>query len=155
MSMLRVENMTHFFGGLRAVHNYNLEIKPGEVAGLTGASGIGTTASQLCGLFGHPCFVTVGSQEKLETCLRLGADAGWNRHDGSFVEAVNDWGGADMILDPVGGGYLADPARGGGRNGRLWFSAGLCLRLFGPVREDPDHLHRERVLREEHNADPD
>ncbi|MGD9006242.1 MAG: ATP-binding cassette domain-containing protein, partial [Desulfobacterales bacterium] len=43
MSMLRVENMTHFFGGLRAVHNYDLEIKPGEVHGLIGPNGAGKT----------------------------------------------------------------------------------------------------------------
>ncbi|MGD9055354.1 MAG: ABC transporter ATP-binding protein [Desulfobacterales bacterium] len=43
MSMLRVENVTHFFGGLRAVHNYNLEIKPGEVRGLIGPNGAGKT----------------------------------------------------------------------------------------------------------------
>jgi branched-chain amino acid transport system ATP-binding protein len=41
--MLRVENVTHFFGGLRAVHNYNLEIKPGEVRGLIGPNGAGKT----------------------------------------------------------------------------------------------------------------
>lgn len=43
MSLLRVENITHFFGGLRAVHNYNLEIKPGEVRGLIGPNGAGKT----------------------------------------------------------------------------------------------------------------
>ena len=43
MSMLRVENMTHFFGGLRAVHNYDLEIKPGQVRGLIGPNGAGKT----------------------------------------------------------------------------------------------------------------
>ncbi|MGD2099624.1 MAG: ABC transporter ATP-binding protein [Desulfobacterales bacterium] len=43
MSILRVENMTHFFGGLRAVHNYDLEIKPGEVRGLIGPNGAGKT----------------------------------------------------------------------------------------------------------------
>ncbi len=43
MSLLRVENMTHFFGGLRAVHNFDLEIKPGEVRGLIGPNGAGKT----------------------------------------------------------------------------------------------------------------
>ncbi|OHV10852.1 NAD(P)H-quinone oxidoreductase [Kushneria phosphatilytica] len=71
-----------------------------------GASGVGTAAIQLCHAFGHPCYVTVGSQEKLNTCRSLGADDGWNRHDGSFVEAVRQWGGVDVILDPVGGDYL-------------------------------------------------
>jgi branched-chain amino acid transport system ATP-binding protein len=35
--------MTHFFGGLRAVHNYNLEIRPGEIRGLIGPNGAGKT----------------------------------------------------------------------------------------------------------------
>ncbi|AVV34349.1 MULTISPECIES: NAD(P)H-quinone oxidoreductase [Cobetia] len=110
-----------------------------------GASGIGTTAIQLCGLFGHPCFVTVGSQEKLETCLRLGADAGWNRHDGSFVEAVNDWGGADMILDPVGGGYLADNQQVLKQDGRM-----VLIGLMGGRMDELDLgrmlMKRQRLI---------
>ena len=43
MSLLRVENMTHDFGGLRAVKNYNLEIEPGQVRGLIGPNGAGKT----------------------------------------------------------------------------------------------------------------
>ena len=43
MPLLRVENMTHFFGGLRAVHNYDLEIQSGEVCGLIGPNGAGKT----------------------------------------------------------------------------------------------------------------
>ena len=48
MSLLRVENMTHFFGGLRAVHNYDLEIGPGEVCGLIGPNGAGKTTFFNC-----------------------------------------------------------------------------------------------------------
>lgn len=43
MALLRVENMTHFFGGLRAVYNYSLEIDPGEIRGLIGPNGAGKT----------------------------------------------------------------------------------------------------------------
>lgn len=71
-----------------------------------GASGVGTAAIQLCHAFNNPCFVTVGSQDKIEACKALGADAGWNRHDGSFVEAVQSWGGVDVVLDPVAGEYI-------------------------------------------------
>lgn len=84
-----------------------------------GASGVGTTVIQLCRAFGHSCFVTVGGDDKLQRCLALGADAGWNRHRGSFVEAVKAWGGADMILDPVGGSYLADNQQVLNAGGRL------------------------------------
>ena len=43
MALLNVENMTHFFGGLRAVHDYNLEIERGQIRGLIGPNGAGKT----------------------------------------------------------------------------------------------------------------
>lgn len=43
MSLLQVHQMTHRFGGLRAVHNYNLEIRPGQIRGLIGPNGAGKT----------------------------------------------------------------------------------------------------------------
>lgn len=82
-------------------------LAPGERILLhAGASGVGTAVIQLARVMGNPVFVTAGSSEKIDACRALGADAGWNRHDGSFVQAVRDWGGADMVLDPVGGDYI-------------------------------------------------
>ena len=43
MSLLQIDNMTHYFGGLRAVHNYDLAIKPGQIRGLIGPNGAGKT----------------------------------------------------------------------------------------------------------------
>jgi branched-chain amino acid transport system ATP-binding protein len=43
MSLLHVEKMTHYFGGLRAVHDYNLKIEPGQIRGLIGPNGAGKT----------------------------------------------------------------------------------------------------------------
>lgn len=43
MSLMQVSDLTHYFGGLRAVHNLNLEIKRGEVRGLIGPNGAGKT----------------------------------------------------------------------------------------------------------------
>ena len=43
MALLRVDNMTHYFGGLRAVHNYNLILEPGHIVGLIGPNGAGKT----------------------------------------------------------------------------------------------------------------
>jgi branched-chain amino acid transport system ATP-binding protein len=43
MPLLEVDSMTHFFGGLRAVHNYNLAIDKGVVRGLIGPNGAGKT----------------------------------------------------------------------------------------------------------------
>ena len=43
MTLLRVHNMAHDFGGLRAVQNYNLEIDLGQIRGLIGPNGAGKT----------------------------------------------------------------------------------------------------------------
>jgi branched-chain amino acid transport system ATP-binding protein len=43
MSLLQIDNMTHYFGGLRAVYNYELEIEPGQIRGLIGPNGAGKT----------------------------------------------------------------------------------------------------------------
>jgi branched-chain amino acid transport system ATP-binding protein len=43
MPLLEVQNMTHLFGGLRAVSNYNLAIEPGQIRGLIGPNGAGKT----------------------------------------------------------------------------------------------------------------
>ena len=43
MSLLQVTDMTHYFGGLRAVHGFNLSMEPGEICGLIGPNGAGKT----------------------------------------------------------------------------------------------------------------
>ena len=43
MTLLQVNKMTHYFGGLRAVSGYNLEIDPGQIRGLIGPNGAGKT----------------------------------------------------------------------------------------------------------------
>ena len=95
---------------------------PGERALVhAGGSGVGTMATQLCALRGNPCFVTVGSPAKLTRSLALGANAGANRHDGRWLDTVKSWspGGVDVVLDPVGGGYLDDNLRALTVGGRL------------------------------------
>lgn len=87
-----------------------------------GASGVGTAAIQMLKTTHNPCFVTVGSTAKIDECIALGADAGFDRHQGSFLDAVQQWageGGVDVILDPVGGQYLTDNLAALGLGGRL------------------------------------
>lgn len=71
-----------------------------------GSSGIGTTAIQLARAMGARVFTTAGSAEKCEACLALGAEQAINYRDADFVAAMRDVGGADVILDMVGGDYL-------------------------------------------------
>ena len=87
-----------------------------------GASGVGTAAIQLCREFGNPCYVTAGSESKVARCIELGAAAGCDRHTASFADEVREWTageGVDVILDPVGGAYLADNLRSLKLDGRL------------------------------------
>ena len=81
-------------------------LKPGEKILLhAGASGIGSAAIQLCKAFGNPCWVSVGSAERLAYCEALGAQGGVVRTDD--IESLRDFGPFDVILDPVGGNYSA------------------------------------------------
>lgn len=81
-------------------------LKPGEKILLhAGASGIGSAAIQLCKAFGNPCWVSVGSAERLAYCEALGAQGGVVRTDD--LESLRDFGPFDVILDPVGGSYSA------------------------------------------------
>ena len=97
-------------------------LQPGEKVILhAGASGVGTAAIQLCQAFGRETFVPVGNQDKLTACLELGASAGSNRHEGSFLEKAQAFApdGVGVILDPVGGAYLGDNLNLLGLGGRL------------------------------------
>lgn len=86
-----------------------------------GSSGIGTMATQLAKAFGAKVIVTVGSQDKAEACLKLGADRAINYKTEDFVAEVRAFTGntgADVILDMVGGEYIErnyDAAAVGGR----------------------------------------
>ncbi|MFP3943369.1 MAG: NAD(P)H-quinone oxidoreductase [Alphaproteobacteria bacterium] len=87
-----------------------------------GSSGIGTTAIQLANVFGARVFATAGSAEKCAACERLGAERAINYREEDFVEAVKDatnGEGVDVILDMVGGDYVARNIACLRREGRL------------------------------------
>ena len=71
-----------------------------------GSSGIGTTAIQLAHVLGARVFTTAGSEDKLAACRDLGAEVAINYKKADFVEIVKATGGADLILDMVGGPYM-------------------------------------------------
>ena len=85
-------------------------LQPGETLLIHGgSSGIGTMAIQLAKALGSKVIVTVGSKDKADACLKLGADHAVNYKTEDFVEAVKkatDGAGANVILDMVGGDYI-------------------------------------------------
>ena len=84
-----------------------------------GSSGIGTTAIQLANAFGARVFVTAGSDEKCQACLDLGAERAINYRDEDFVDAMRAAGGANVILDMVGGPYIPRNLKALADDGRL------------------------------------
>ena len=84
-----------------------------------GSSGIGTTAIQLANAFGARVFVTAGSEEKCKACTDLGAEHAINYRDEDFVDAMRAVGGADVILDMVGGPYIPRNLKALADDGRL------------------------------------
>ncbi|MES0864576.1 NAD(P)H-quinone oxidoreductase [Ruegeria sp. SCPT10] len=107
-------------------------LKPGErflVHG--GSSGIGTTAIQLANAFGARVFATAGSDEKCAACVKLGAEKAINYRDEDFVGVMRAEGGANLILDMVGGDYIPRNVKALAEDGRLVQIAFLQ----GPVAE--------------------
>ncbi len=87
-----------------------------------GSSGIGTTAIQLAAARGARVFATAGTAEKCAACERLGAERAINYREADFVEVVREATGkrgVDLILDMVGGDYLARDVRALALEGRL------------------------------------
>ncbi|TIP55601.1 MAG: NAD(P)H-quinone oxidoreductase, partial [Mesorhizobium sp.] len=85
-------------------------------------SGIGTTAIQLAAAFGAYVVTTAGSKEKCDACLKLGADRAINYREEDFVAAAKeatDGKGADVILDMVGGDYVARNYEAAAVEGRI------------------------------------
>jgi len=85
-------------------------LQPGETLLIHGgSSGIGTMAIQLAKAFGSWVIVTVGSKDKADACLKLGADRAINYNTEDFVTEVKTatgGAGANVILDMVGGDYI-------------------------------------------------
>jgi NADPH:quinone reductase len=97
-------------GGLRAGERFLVH---------GGTSGIGTTAIQLAHAFGARVFATAGSDEKCALCLRLGAEMAINYRNADFVDVLKAQGGANLILDMVGGSYVQRNIKALADEGRL------------------------------------
>ncbi|HZJ91990.1 MAG TPA: NAD(P)H-quinone oxidoreductase [Thiopseudomonas sp.] len=99
------------------------QVQPGEKVLLhAGASGVGSAAIQLCKAFDNPCWVSVGSAERLAYCESLGAEGGVVRGDN--IDGLQDFAPFDVILDPVGASYAALNLKMLRLDGR-WINIGL------------------------------
>ena len=98
-------------------------IKRGEAALIHGgSSGVGTASILLLKGAGVRVIVTAGVDEKCERCLKLGADVAINYKRGLFapaVKAATEGRGVDVILDSIGGAYLAGNIESLASGGRL------------------------------------
>ncbi|WP_017606567.1 NAD(P)H-quinone oxidoreductase [Nocardiopsis alkaliphila] len=116
----------------------NLVMVGGLKAGETvlvhgGGSGIGTFAIQFARALGARVAVTAGSREKLERCRELGAEITIDYRTEDFTERVRAEGGADLVLDIMGGSYLDGNLRSLATNGRL-----VIIGLMGGRRSEID-----------------
>ncbi|MBR1207614.1 MULTISPECIES: NAD(P)H-quinone oxidoreductase [unclassified Bradyrhizobium] len=125
-----------------------------------GSSGIGTMAIQLAKAFGAKVIVTVGSQDKADACLKLGADYAVNYKTEDFVEAVKKatgGNGANVILDMVGGDYIDrnyDAAAVEGRIVQIAFLSGAPKATANFAKLMVKRLHHTgSTLRPRSNAD--
>lgn len=114
-------------------------LKPGETILIHGgSSGIGTTAIQLAKAFGATVFATAGSAEKVQACKELGADHAINYREEDYVAVVREHSkGANVVLDMVGGDYLARDIKAMAPDGRhvsIAFLKGSKVELdFKPI----------------------
>lgn len=101
------------------------QLKPGEsVLVQGGSSGIGVVAIQLASAFGCTVYTTAGNPEKCLACEALGATRAINYKTEDFVEVITDvtnGRGVDVILDIVGGDYVAREVTILAEDGRLSF----------------------------------
>ena len=93
-----------------------------------GSSGIGTTAIQMAAALGNRVFATAGSDEKCAACVKLGAEKAINYRTQDFVDVVKTatgGKGVNVVLDMVGGDYVAREIKALAEEGRLVFIAVL------------------------------
>lgn len=93
-----------------------------------GASGIGTTAIQLAKALGATVFVTARNAQRCAACVQLGADVAIAYESEDYVQVVREQTagrGVDVILDMVGGDYVARNLECLAPEGRLVYIATL------------------------------
>jgi putative PIG3 family NAD(P)H quinone oxidoreductase len=108
-------------------------LRPGETLLVHGAtSGIGVTAILMARLWGARVIGTARGARKAEAARGLGAELAVDSTDGDWLEPVRDAGGADVVLDMVGGDYVQrnlHALKPGGRLVNIAYQAGARVEL--------------------------
>lgn len=110
-----------------------------------GSSGIGSMAIQLGRAFGASVIATAGSPEKADFCRQLGADAAVDYRTDDFVAAAlaaTDGRGVDVVLDIVGGAYIARDLEALATGGRIM---SIAVRDRTPAAVDMGMLMSKRA----------
>jgi NADPH:quinone reductase len=108
-----------------------------------GSSGIGTTAIQLAKAFGAKIIATAGTEEKCDSCRKLGADLAINYRDKDFVEELKSRDiKPDVILDMVGGSYIQRNIQVANRDARI---VQIAFQQGSKVEVDLMHLMLKRL----------
>jgi len=97
-----------------------------------GAGGIGSTAIQLGNQLGMRVYATCSSTDNCNYVESLGADRSINYNEVDFVDVVREAGGANLILDIIGGDYIARNIKAASADARivqLAFNAGSKVEI--------------------------
>ncbi|PWE33044.1 NAD(P)H-quinone oxidoreductase [Maritimibacter sp. 55A14] len=84
-----------------------------------GAGGIGSTAVQLGAALGLRVFTTCATADDCDYVRSLGAERAINFNDEDFVDVVREAGGANLILDIIGGDYVARNVKAASPDARI------------------------------------
>ena len=125
-----------------------------------GSSGIGTTAIQIATAWARGSSPRPASAEKCAACERLGAERRSTTANEDFVEVLEPEGGADLILDMVGGDYIPRNLKALADDGRLVFiaflrgpKADIELRADHGAAADADRIDPAAAVRPGQGAD--
>jgi NADPH2:quinone reductase len=122
---------TYFTVWSNVFFNHTLPLK-GNFLVHGGAGGIGSTAIQLGAAMNLSVYTTASDAASCNYCESLGAHRAINFNDEDFVSIVREAGGADIILDIIGGDYVArniKAARQDARMIQLAFNAGSRVEI--------------------------
>ena len=135
-----------FFTAYRALY-HKAQLRPGETVLISaGGGGVGVAAIQLAKATNARVFTTVGSREKADRTLQLGADVAINYHEQDFVKEVQkgtDGKGVNVIIENVAADNFARDFAALAPNGRIVLigtgtgkSADATFPVFGALFKD-------------------